>query len=169
MKKIYLASIDHLKKDGKLLYQKYSQLAQQYGFELLDMPDDYFKLTLDEERANKLANDKLELMKKSDIIVCDCNDFRCDNEPMGESGLTLGIGYGLKKACYCYMSDARKHSERYTGKTHVNSEGRIVDENGAFFENDPLNLMLYYSSKLVQGSFMDCLKVIEKEQKDVCR
>ena len=152
MKKIYLASIDHLKKDGKQLYQKYSQLAQQYGFELLDMPDDYFKLTLDEERANKLANDKLELMKKSDIIVCDCNDFRCDNEPMGESGLTLGIGYGLKKACYCYMSDARKHSE-----------------NGAFFENDPLNLMLYYSSKLVQGSFMDCLKVIEKEQKDVCR
>ena len=67
------------------------------------------------------------------------------------------------------MSDARKHNERYTGKTHVNSEGRIVDENGAFFENDPLNLMLYYSSKLVQGGFMDCLKVIEKEQKDVCR
>ncbi|MGN1398491.1 MAG: nucleoside 2-deoxyribosyltransferase [Erysipelotrichaceae bacterium] len=169
MKKIYLQTIDHLKVNGQQLYQQYSELAQQYGFQLLTMPDDYFQLTLDEERAQKLAQDKLQLIKESDIVVCDCNDFRCDNEPMGESALTLGIGYGLKKACYCYMSDVRVHSARYTGKTHLNSSGRVVDENGAFFENDPLNLMLYYSSKLVAGDFADCLKTIVKEQKDVCR
>lgn len=167
MEKIYLATIEHLRKDGKQRYEQYHLLAQQYGYQLLTMPEDYFALTLSSERATELAKQKLQLLKESDIVICDTNDFRCDNEPMGEASLTLGIGYGLKKKCYCYMKDVRNHAQRYTGKTTINQQGRLVDENGAFFENDPLNLMLYYSAKLVPGDFEDCLKVIKEDESNV--
>lgn len=130
---------------------------------VLDMPEELFNHKSSKEVGINLAKERLNLIKQADIIVSNTMDFRSHVEPYSESALELGIGYGLKKELYCFMPDIRNCAERYQGEKHINQQGNLVDENGISFEPGPLNLMLEYSCKIVEGSFEDALKAIKQD------
>jgi len=165
--KIYLSGPDRLLKNGKEIFEKYSLLCEKYDFELLKMPDELFIHNSDEKQGYELAKKRLELIKQADIVIADTMDFRSNVEPYSESAFELGIGYALKKKLYCYMLDIRACADRYVLEKKTNEHGNIVDENGITFEPGPVNLMLEYSSKVVEGDFEDALKVAHKDMYEV--
>ena len=150
-KKVYLSGPDRLKKDALSLFEEKKKLCEKYGFELLEYPKELFKAKDSPENNELIARKRLELIKECDIIIADTVDFRSFLEPYSETGFELGAGYALGKKMYCYMPDTRVCRERYTG------------ENGIGFEPGPVNLMLEYSSTIVEGGLEDALKVAAED------
>ena len=157
-KKIYLSSPDRLLKDARKLYQEKKELCEKYGFQLLDLPDELFEMKDSFENNQKTAKKRLELMKQCDIMIADTRDFRSFVEPYCEPAFELGMAYALKKKLYSYMPDTRVCEKRYSGETHLNENGRVVDPDGISFEPGPVNLMLEYSSCIVEGDLEAALK-----------
>ena len=73
------------------------------------------------------------------------------------------MAYALNKKLYSYMPDARICDERYSGEKHLNENGRLVDKDGISFEPGPLNLMLEYSSKIIEGDLETALKAVRED------
>ncbi len=165
-KKIYLSGPDRLRKNARDLFKEKKQLCEKYGFELLEYPDELFDLKSDPKDSLPLAEKRLELLKQCDIMIADTRDFRSYVEPYSECALELGMAYALGKKLYSYMPDTRICDDRYSGEKHLNENGRLVDKDGISFEPGPLNLMLEYSSCIVEGDLETALrKVCEDLQK----
>ena len=162
--KIYLSGPDRLRKDGKEVFEKKKALCESYGFEVLDLPEDVYKVKDTFENNRRIAEERLELIRDCDIMIADTRDFRAYVEPFGETALELGMGYGLEKKLYAYMPDARVCFERYSGEKRYNEETQSwEDKDGIGFEPGPVNLMLEYGAKVIEGDLEDVLKVIAKE------
>lgn len=164
-KKVYLSGPDRLKKDRVALYKEKKKLCEKYGFEMLEYPEEVFRVKDSVENNLKVAQKRLELIKECDIIIADTVDFRSFVEPYSEVGFEMGVGYGLGKKMYCYMPDARLCRERFPGeKKFVEGKG-YTDQNGVGFEPGPVNLMLEYSATIVEGTLEDALKVVAEDVK----
>lgn len=163
-KKVYLSGPDRLKKDGKVRFEEKKKLCESYGFELLEYPEDVFLVKDSFENSRKVAEKRLELIRECDLLIADTRDFRAYVEPFGETALEMGMGFACGKPMYCYMPDARLCDARYAGEKKYNEEAkRWEDENGIGFEPGPLNLMLEYSAKIVEGDLEDALKVARED------
>ena len=165
--KIYLSGPDHLLKNNREVFKKYKDLCEKYNFELLDYPEELFEHKSSLIDGMKLAKKRFELIKQADIILADTMDFRSHVEPYSESAFELGMGFGLKKKLYCYMLDIRECAQRYVLEKKIDENGRVTDENGISFEPGPVNLMLEYSSKVIEGDFEQALKVIHSDMYEV--
>ena len=159
-KKIYLSGPDRLLKNARELFKEKKTLCERYGFELLEYPDELFEMKDSFENSQRIAKERLELLKACDIIVADTRDFRSYVEPYSESAIELGMAYAFHKKLYAYMPDARVCQERYSGEKHYNENNRLADENGITFEPGPLNVMLEYSTRIVEGDLEDALKAV---------
>ena len=162
--KIYLSGPDRLRKDAKERFEKKKELCESYGFELLEYPCDIYinKDTYDNNVA--LAKKRLKMIEDCDILIGDVNDFRAYVEPFGETALEFGIAYGFGKKIYGYMKDARNCAQRYSGeKTYDEENKRWTDKDGIGFEPGPVNLMLEYGGKIIEGDLEDALKLAGKE------
>ena len=157
--KVYLSGPDRLLKDRVERFAGYEKLCEKYDLILLKYPEELFKFSDTLENNRKIAEERIRLIKECDIIIANAMDFRSYVEPYSEVGLELGIAFSLGKKLYCYVPDLRTCAERYPGTTHVNENGKTVDENGIGFEPGPLNVMLEQSSKLIKGDLEDALKV----------
>lgn len=162
-KKIYLSGPDRLKKNARELFKEKKGLCERYGFELIEYPDALFEMKDTLENGERIARERLELLKKCDIIIADTRDFRSYVEPYSECAFELGMAYALNKKLYSYMPDARICDERYSGEKHLNENGRLVDKDGISFEPGPLNLMLEYSSKIIEGDLEAALSAIKED------
>lgn len=163
-KKVYLSGPDRLKKDGKVRFEEKKKLCESYGFELLEYPEDVFLVKDSFENSRKVAEKRLELIRECDLLIADTRDFRAYVEPFGETALEMGMGFACGKPMYCYMPDARLCDARYAGEKKYNEEAkRWEDENGIGFEPGPLNLMLEYSAKIVEGDLEDALKAVRED------
>ena len=160
-RKIYLSGPERLRKDGKALFEEKKKLCEAYGFAVLDLPEEVYQVKDSLENNRKIAEQRLALIRECDILIADTRDFRAYVEPFGESALELGMGYAYEKEMYCYMPDARVCSERYSGEKKFDEENKSwKDKDGIGFEPGPLNLMLEYSSTVVEGGLEDVLKKI---------
>ena len=163
-KKVYLSGPDRLKKDGKVRFEEKKKLCESCGFELLEYPEDVFLVKDSFENSRKVAEKRLELIRECDLLIADTRDFRAYVEPFGETALEMGMGFACGKPMYCYMPDARLCDARYAGEKKYNEEAkRWEDENGIGFEPGPLNLMLEYSAKIVEGDLEDALKAARED------
>lgn len=157
--KVYLSGPDRLRKNARELFEQYATLCEKYGFELLRYPDELFAASGSREDNERIARQRLQLLKDCDIIIADTADFRSYVEPYNEPAFELGAAFALGKKAYAYMPDTRVCAERYSGAKHLNDKGIPVDENGISFEPGPLNLMLEYGvTAIVQGNLEDALK-----------
>jgi len=163
MYKIYLSGPSHLLKDGKEQYLKEKALCQQYGFEVLDYPEQLFNPKSSKQEGLELALKRQALIEQCDIIIGDTNDFRSLLEPYGEVAFEFGYAFACNKKIYAYMCDGRNYSERYPLSQHKNEKGDAVDEMGIGFEPGPLNVMLDAPAILVEGNLEDCLKKIKED------
>ena len=166
-RKVYLSGPDRLKKNARDLFKKKKKLCEKYGFILTDYPEDLFELkgTLEENRT--LAEKRLQMIEDCDVFIADVNDFRAYVEPFGETALEMGIAYGYDKKMYAYMKDARVCSLRYSGKKGYDEVSKSWrDADGIGFEPGPVNLMLEYSAKIIEGDLEAALRAA-KEDEDV--
>ena len=157
-RKVYLSGPDRLKRNAKDLFAEKKRLCEVYGFEMMEFPEDLFKISDSFENSSKIAQIRLDMIRNCDVLIADTRDFRSFVEPYSESALEMGIAYGFEKKVYAYMPDARVCKERYSGITHIDEGGRTVDENGISFEPGPVNLMLEYGGIIVEGGLEDALK-----------
>ena len=166
-KKVYLSSPERLKRDAKKLFEEKKALCANYGFELMEYPEEIYINKDSYENNRKLAEKRLQMIKDCDIFIADTNDFRAYVEPFGETALEMGIAFGFDKKMYGYMKDTRVCSLRYSGKKEYDEENKSwKDANGIGFEPGPVNLMLEYSATIIQGDLEDVLKMA-KEEEDV--
>ena len=163
-KKVYLSGPERLRKDAKARFKEKKKLCESYGFELLEYPEDVFLVKDSFENSQRVAEKRLELIRECDLLIADTRDFRAYVEPFGETALEMGMGFAYGKKMYCYMPDARLCDARYKGEKKYNEEAkRWEDENGIGFEPGPLNLMLEYSAKIVEGDLEDALKAARED------
>ena len=165
--KIYLSGPDRLKGNARELFEAKRQLCEKYGFELLMYPEELFAAKDSPENSERIARQRLQLIRDCDILIADTSDFRSFVEPYSESAFELGIGYGLEKRLYSYMPDARTCAQRYSGEKKYKEGYGETDADGIGFEPGPLNLMLEYGSEVIEGDLETVLKKIREGESDV--
>ncbi len=163
-KKVYLSGPERLLKDARVRFEEKKKLCESYGFKLLEYPEEVFLVQDSLENSERIARERLKLIRECDLLIADTRDFRAYVEPFGETALEMGMGFAYGKKMYCYMPDTRLCEVRYSGEKKYNEEAqRLEDADGIGFEPGPLNLMLEYSAKIVKGSLEDALKAARED------
>ena len=164
MKKIYIAGPDVFEKNAIQVGNNLSELCTKYGFIGLYPLDNKIEFSTKKETAKKIYEANIDLIKQSDIVIANINDFRgkeADSGTVWECGYAIALG----KEVYAYMDNTNSYINRFNpDEKHLDKDiNTLVDNNNLIIEDFdlPINLMLGISiKKIVQGSFEDVLKVI---------
>ena len=152
--RLYLTGPQRYYPDGlsELLMMKH--IAEYYGFEVVN---DFSSIKPGLPDYDRIGRDHLD---NCDIVVGDVNFFR-GGEPESGTIFELGIGFAKKKKLYTFTRDRREVIHRYP-VGHFSETGGILDEHGMRYAAALTtgNLMYMIPSKIVEGTFEDCLKVI---------
>ncbi|MBM9578862.1 nucleoside 2-deoxyribosyltransferase [Leptospira sp. 201903070] len=175
MKTIYLAGPEvFLPEAGSILQDKKS-LCLSRGFLALSpfdsaIPDNVEK---NQDLARRIFYGNLDLIRRADIVLANCNPFR---GPLVDDGTSFEIGYAysLGKKIYGFAKSLPPLPENVKGRirTFPHSSGYEIDEEGYLLNEDfgnSINLMLQYAIEdrglLFEGEFEDVLrKIAEREQ-----
>jgi nucleoside 2-deoxyribosyltransferase len=162
MKKIYIAGPDVFEKNSIEIGKQLSALCEKYGFEgsypldnVIDFNQSKQKIAQDIYEANLL------LIKESDIIIANLNNFRgyeADSGTIWECGFAHALG----KEVYGYLSRKGAYIDQF--EEAQNEDEIFYDENALMIENfdHPLNLMIACSCKeIIEGSFEDVLQRLQ--------
>lgn len=135
------------------------QVCRTYGFDPL-LPE----RGESEDQVEGAYQKTLERIGNCDVIAADLNGFR-GYEPDGGICFIVGLGYSFGKKLYLYVDDEKGPTGHYP-YTSVDINGVIVDKDGIFVSqlDQPVNLMLGCSSKVVVGGFENCIRTIAKER-----
>ncbi|GHV47370.1 hypothetical protein AGMMS49546_36910 [Spirochaetia bacterium] len=134
-------------------------LAESYGFEVVN---DFSGAAGNTTTVGLLGRRPLraDYLDDCDIIIGDVNFFR-GGDP--ESGVIfdLGFGFARKKRLYTFTRDRRDMVHKYPFAT-FGEKGELIDPLGFnYLEAFTVgNLMYVVPSKLVEGTFEDCLKTV---------
>ncbi|PJZ55832.1 nucleoside 2-deoxyribosyltransferase [Leptospira barantonii] len=175
MKTIYLAGPEVFLPDAFAVLQDRKSLCASFGFNAFspfdsDIPSGLEK---DTDLARKIFFGNLELIRKSDIVLANCNPFR---GPLVDDGTSFEIGaaFSSGKRIYGYAGSILPLPEIVKKKIPVfpHPSGYEIDGEGFLLNEDfgnCLNLMLEYSIEksgglLVEGGFEDCLKRIAERE-----
>ena len=164
MKKVYLSGPDRLRWNNESLFEEKRRLCESYGFEMMEFPKALFACKDSLENNIALAKFRLKMIEDCDLMIADTVDFRSYVEPFAETALEIGMAYAYDKKIYAYMPDIRVCKDRYAGEKIVEKEtGNCTDKDGIGFEPGPVNLMLEYSCKIVEGNLEDALKAARED------
>ena len=124
--KIYLAGPDVFCSNAKEIGAKLKIKCEEKGAEGL------FPLNNEVFDPYKIVQGNMEMIRKADVVLANCNDFRGKDM---DSGTAFEIGYAiaLGKKVICYCLDLRSQIEKYGEK------------NGPYITEDfgsPLNIMI---------------------------
>ncbi|RHX89998.1 nucleoside 2-deoxyribosyltransferase [Leptospira stimsonii] len=174
MKTIYLAGPEVFLPEALSVLQERKSLCSSYGFLAVspfdsDIPNDSER---NQDLARKIFFGNLDLIRKSDIILANCNSFR---GPLVDDGTAFEIGYAfaLEKTIYGYAKSLPPLPEivKKSISTFPHSSGYEMDKDGYLLNEDfgnSLNLMLQYSIEakgvLIEGEFEDVLKVLARRE-----
>ena len=162
MKKIYIAGPDVCEKHAVQIGKELNKLCTQYGYKGLYPLDNEIEFKSKKETARKIYEANINLIKSSDIVIANLNDFRgkeADSGTVWECGFASALG----KEVYAYMNNTNTYINRFNqDEKHLDGEvNMMVDSDNKIIEDFdlPINLMLGCSiKKIIQGSFEDVLK-----------
>ncbi|MGV8026193.1 MAG: nucleoside 2-deoxyribosyltransferase [Anaerolineaceae bacterium] len=138
--------------------------AEMHGFEVIN---DFSYL---ENGYKDFEHIDRNYLDNCDIVIADVNPFR-GGEPESGTVFDMGVAFAKKKRLYSYVRDIRNVIHKYP-IGHYDEEGRIIDEYGYSFGDGqtPGNLMYMIPSKMIEGSFIECIKILiadlHEEEKD---
>lgn len=154
--------------------QERKSLCSSYGFHAVspfdsDIPNDSER---NQDLARKIFFGNLELIRKSDIVLANCNPFR---GPLVDDGTAFEIGYAfaLGKTIYGYGKSLPPLPQivKRSISTFPHSSGYEMDKDGYLLNEDfgnSINLMLQYAIEnrgvLVEGDFESCLQVLSDRE-----
>ncbi|MGJ4753873.1 nucleoside 2-deoxyribosyltransferase [Leptospira kmetyi] len=175
MKTIYLAGPEVFLPDAFAVLQDRKSVCTSFGFNAFSPFDSDIPLDLkkDKDLARRIFFGNLDLIRKSNIVLANCNPFR---GPLVDDGTAFEIGFAFSsgKKIYGYTKEILPLPEIVKKKIPVSphSSGYEIDSDGFLLNEDfgnCLNLMLEYSIEksgglLVEGGFEDCLKRIAERE-----
>jgi len=168
--KIYIAGPMCFYKDGDLLLNAMRRRAESMGFGVT-LPNDH---PLDMEnpdlrkRAQSIFEDLKVVMNESTAIIANLEAFR-GSEP--DSGTIYEIGMAFARGIRCYGYTRDKRALTWKDQKYVLKNGLVYDEHGklAPYKDLPFSPCVVGSTKIIEGDFDDCLKMmmvdIEEEYK----
>jgi nucleoside 2-deoxyribosyltransferase len=129
-------------------------LAEYYGFEVVNDFSTIKPGLTDYEHIDRIHLDNC------DIIVGDVNFFR-GGEPESGVMFEMGIAYAKGKRMYSFVRDRRDVIHRYPVGS-FGKNGELLDQHGMNYATADTsgNIMYMVPSKIVEGTFEDCLKTI---------
>jgi nucleoside 2-deoxyribosyltransferase len=152
MKKIYIAGPEVFDKNAKKVGEYLSNLTRQYGFEPLFPLDNEIK---EKATSEKIFLNNIEMINKADYIIANLNPWR-GKEPDSGTVWECGYAFGKGKKIFSYIKNKVPYIEQFSKeeqKNKIDKEGKIIED-----FNLPLNLMLYYSTLVIQGDYKTALK-----------
>ncbi len=169
MPSIYLAGPEVFLPDGAQVLQNHKRLCESKGYTAFTPLDGELPPEIKRDRfmAERIFEVNCELIRKSDIIIANCNFFRgaCTDDG---TAFEIGYGFSLGKKIWGYRSSLVPLHE-ITAEiipTTKHDSGYRMDENGFLLNEDfgnAINLMLEFSilqsgGKLVLGGLNEVLK-----------
>lgn len=167
---IYIAGPECFYTHGYDMLAAMKARAVSLGFGVT-LPNDHF---LDMEnpdkrkRADSIFSDLDKVMKDTTVIIADLEAYR-GSEPDSGTVYELGMAYAKGARCYGYTRDKRSLSTK--NQNAFLKDGKIYDERGGEMPYGilPFSPDIIGSTKIVEGDFDDCLKMlmtdIEEEYK----
>ncbi|MGL6198763.1 MAG: nucleoside 2-deoxyribosyltransferase [Lachnospiraceae bacterium] len=121
-----------------------------------------------QKRADSIFADLKAAINKTTVIIADLNEYRGAEADSG-SVYEIGMAYAKGAKCYGYTRDKRSMAAK--NQQGVLKNGVLYDERGGEMPYAQLSFSpaVIGSTKIVEGDFDDCLKMlmvdIEEEQK----
>ncbi len=164
---VYIAGFECFLPDGEERAKKALEECRLAGFEGIspalgdpeNPPVDFSKGK--QEAAKQIFFNNIKSIDRCDLVIANANNFR-GWEPDGGTCFELGYAFSQGKKLYCFMDDVRPCYEKYIGRIH--RDGPFWrDDNGAFFESGPCNLMISGPAKIAKGGFAEVLRVAARD------
>ncbi|WP_219834959.1 nucleoside 2-deoxyribosyltransferase [Paenibacillus sp. R14(2021)] len=155
--KVYMAGFEVFQTDAVETGVRMKQLCKDYGFEgIFPLDKDITPQPDPLETAKLIFDGNVKLVQKADIIIANLNPFR-GKEPDSGTVFECGLGYGLGKKLYGFLSDNRAMAEKLLPETQAATG---LYEDGMRVENFglPVNVMLSIPITIVEGTLEDALK-----------
>lgn len=158
---LYIAGPECFYKYGYDMWGAMKARAEALGFSVTLPNND--PLDLDNEDLQKRADSIFANLKKimldTTAIVADLEAFR-GSEPDSGTVYEIGMAYAKGAKCYGYTRDKRSFSTK--NQHEILIDGRAVDElgNKEIYGRLPFAPAIIGSTKIVEGDFDDCLKMI---------
>ncbi len=143
--KIYIAGPDVFEQNAVEIGEKYKAICKKYGHEGL------YPLDNECDSSYEIYKGNVNLIEIADAVIANGNPFRGEMDV----GTAFEVGYAAAKGkkVLIYMDDTHSLIEKY-GK--ADEQGRLTEDFGY-----PLNLMLAEAARIVNGTFEDCVKLID--------
>jgi nucleoside 2-deoxyribosyltransferase len=159
---IYLAGFDVFRPDASEHGEHLKALCSERGLVGLYPSDGAPPAGLSAQgTARWICNANLALIRASDAVMANLNDFRGAGEPDAGTSFEVGFAIALGKPVWGYRSDdltlVARAAARTDGRDAFCARGFIVEDFGL-----PLNLMLACTVQLVIGDATACLDAIRE-------
>lgn len=159
--RIYIAGPECFYEHGPEILAAMRKMAESYGFGVTlpnDHPLDMSGKDL-KDHAKSIFQDLEQVMMDTTIIIADLEAYRGSEADSG-TVFEIGMAYAKKARCYGYTRDKRSlacKDQKYTLR-----DGKVWDEHGkeAPYKELPFAPCVVGSTKIVEGGFLDCLKVV---------
>ncbi len=172
--RLYLAGPEVFLPNGIENAEKQRKLCEKYGFIPMHPMDNNLDLgKLDMEAAMKIYMADIDQLRKSDILVANCNGFRgvCMDDG---TAYELGFGNALGKPSYGYIKELTSLVARTVRdySCHLlEGESLFRDREGYLITDDfgtLINLMmqcgmLHKQGRLIEGDFEACLVALRED------
>lgn len=168
--KIYIAGPECFYTGGYDMLAAMKSIAEAKGFGVT-LPNDH---PLDMEnpdlrkRADSIFADLKKVMLDTTVIIADLEAYR-GSEPDSGTIYEIGMAYAKGARCYGYTRDKRPLA--WKDQKYTMCDGLVYDEHGkkAPYKELPFSPNIIGSTKIIEGDFDDCLKMlmtdIEEEKK----
>lgn len=112
-----------------------------------------------QKRADSIFADLKIVMNETTAIVADLESYR-GSEPDSGTIYEIGMAYARGIRCYGYTRDKRPLA--WKDQKYVMQNGKVYDEHGkpAPYKELPFSPCIIGSTKIVEGDFDDCLKML---------
>lgn len=169
---IYIAGPECFYTHGYDMLHAMKAKAEALGFRVT-LPNDH-PLDLQnpdkKKRADSIFKDLKEVMNDTTVIVADLEAYRGAEADCGTI-YELGMAYAKGARCYGYTRDKRSLCTK-NQRAHL-KEGKIFDDRDVPmpYKELPFSPAIIGSTKIIEGSFDDCLKVVitDIEEEFKCR
>lgn len=162
--KLYLAGPECFYTNGYTLWDSMRRQAEYHGFGVTMPSDNPLDMSSPDRRdhARAIFQNCVRCMGESTAILVDLESFR-GAEPDGGSIFELGMAYARGLRCYGYTRDKRPLTWKVQG-AHL-EDGVVCgpDHKPLPYADLPFAPCIVGASKVIEGDFSDCLRMVMTE------
>lgn len=159
--KLYIAGPECFYTGGFVILNAMRRRAESLGFGVT-LPNDH-PLDMEnpdlQKRADSIFEDLKIVMNESTAIIADLEAYRGSE---ADSGTIYEIGMAYARGIRCYGYTRDKRSLAWKDQKYAMKDGAVYDEHGkpAPYMELPFSPCVIGSTKIVEGDFDDCLKMM---------